>query len=76
MPTMPNNKPKASATKPRNRELPRTADTATNDSTIRLKYSAGPNLSAISTMKGAKNVKAKVPMVPATKLPMAAVAKA
>ena len=57
-------------------ELPNTADTATKDKTIKLKYSAGPKASAASTTMGAKKVSATVPMVPATKLPMAAVAKA
>ena len=61
---------------PRNTELPSTAETATNDRIIRLKYSAGPKASAASTTSGAKNVRATVPMVPATKLPMAAVASA
>jgi len=50
--------------------------TATSDSIIRLKYSAGPKASAASTTQGAKKVRASVPMVPATKLPMAAVARA
>ena len=75
-PTMPSSRPKASASMPRSSELPSTADTATSDSTMRLKYSAGPNFSAASTTQGAKKVRARVPMVPATKLPIAAVAKA
>ncbi len=57
-------------------ELPSTADTATTDNTIKLKYSAGPKANAASTTQGATKVKANVPTVPATKLPMAAVAKA
>ena len=73
---MPSSKPRLRATKPRSMELPSTADTATSDSTMRLKYSAGPKAKAASTTSGAKKVRASVPMVPATKLPMAAVASA
>ena len=76
MPTMPSSKPNDSASKPRISDCPNTAVTATSDSTIRLKYSAGPNVRATSTTSGAKNVSATVPMVPAIKLPMAAVANA
>ena len=61
---------------PRSTELPSTAETATSDRIIRLKYSAGPKANAASTTQGATKVRARVPMVPATKLPMAAVARA
>ena len=40
------------------------------------KYSAGPNLSAISTTIGASTVSSSVAMVPATNEPIAAVASA
>ncbi len=56
--------------------MPSTADTVTKASTIRQKYSAGPNFSASSTTMGARNVMPIVPMVPATKLPIAEVARA
>ena len=62
--------------RPRSAELPRTADTVTKAINIKLKSSAGPNANAASTTQGAKKVKAIVPIVPATKLPIAAVAKA
>ena len=76
IPTKPKSRPRASAIRPRKTERPSTADTATSASTINAAYSAGPKASAASTTSGAKNVKASVPIVPATKLPMAAVASA
>ncbi len=75
-PTSPSSRPSDRETSPRSTELPSTADTATSDNSIRLKYSAGPNFSAASTTTGATNVSATVPIVPATKLPIAAVASA
>ena len=47
-----------------------------NASTITAKYSAGPNLSAMSTTSGDSSVSAIVASVPATNEPMAAVASA
>jgi len=73
MPTRPNNKPANKLINPLKAELPRTAETITSARIMRLKYSAGPNVRATSTTRGAKNVKAIVPMVPAIKLPIAAV---
>ena len=76
MPTSPNNSPAPRLIRPRSTESPSTAETATSASTIRQKYSAGPKASAASTTQGATKVSASVPIVPATKLPMAAVASA
>ena len=68
--------PKNRLASPRAFDAPSTADTVVNASTITAKYSAGPNLSAISTMIGATAVRRMVAMVPATNEPMAAVASA
>ncbi|MNG00883.1 hypothetical protein D3C84_838390 [compost metagenome] len=62
--------------KPRNIDAPSTADTVVNDSTRIAKYSAGPNFSASFATMGANKVSRTVATVPATKDPMAAVAKA
>ena len=76
MPMRPNKRPAIRLINPRKGELPKTAETVTRANIIKLKYSAGQKARAASTTQGAKNVKATVPMVPATKLPIAAVAKA
>ena len=61
---------------PRRREEPSRPETVVKATTISAKYSAGPNLSATLTTSGASTVSSTVPMVPATKEPMAAVASA
>ena len=55
---------------------PSSALTVTNATAISATYSGGPKLVAKSATAGATNVSAIVPMVPATKLPIAAVASA
>ena len=69
-------RPKNRLARPRAADAPSTADTVVNASTMTAKYSAGPNLSAKSTMIGAMTVRRIVAMVPATKEPMAEVASA
>jgi hypothetical protein len=59
----------------RSEPLARTMD-ATSPSTIREKYSAGPNLSASSAIGGAKSATRNVAAVPAMNDPIAAVASA
>ena len=76
MPIKPRKRPKKSAAIPRSGDAPSTADTVVNASTITAKYSAGPNLSAMSTTIGESSVSATVASVPATKEPMAEVASA
>ena len=76
IPTKPNKSPANKLINPLKAEFPKTAETMINAKVIRLKYSAGPNARATSTTIGAKKVKAMVPIVPAIKLPMAAVASA
>ena len=61
---------------PRIGASPSRPDVVVNPRTIRAKYSAGPNLSAISAIAGATNVRPIVLMVPATNDPIAAVASA
>ena len=61
---------------PRTDDEPSTADTMTKDSTISEKYSAGPKASAKLTTTGARKATPSVPIVPATKEPIAAVASA
>ena len=61
---------------PRNKEAPSKAETVVKASTMSAKYSAGPNSSASLTKSGARKVMAMVPRVPATKEPIAAVARA
>jgi hypothetical protein len=56
--------------------LPSTALTVVNASSISMKYSGGPSLTANSATMGANRVTSTVAMVPATKEPMAAVASA
>jgi hypothetical protein len=76
MPTMPSNSPTKRLVKPRAVELPMTAETVVKANTIKAKYSAGPNFSATSITSGASKVTKSVAMVPATKEPMAEVARA
>ena len=76
MPTTPSSKPRNKLVRPREVELPMTAETVVKAKTISAKYSAGPNLSATSTMIGARSVTRIVAIVPATKEPMAQVASA
>ena len=76
MPINPRNMPSDRQIMPLIAELPSTAETVTNASTISEKYSAGPNLSASSTTGPARNVIPIVPIVPAMNDPMAAVASA
>jgi hypothetical protein len=76
MPMTPSSSPRNKLVKPRTVELPITADTVVKAKIIKAKYSAGPNLSATSTTKGASKVTSTVAMVPATNEPMAAVASA
>ena len=56
--------------------LPSTALTVVKASTISMKYSGGPSLTAKSATTGANSVTMTVAMVPATKDPIAAVASA
>ncbi|MOA07581.1 hypothetical protein D3C78_1272860 [compost metagenome] len=76
MPTMARAKPMNSEVRPRNAESPKAEETVTKASTISAKYSRGPKTNASLTMYGAINASAMVAMRPATKEPMAAVAKA
>jgi hypothetical protein len=55
---------------------PSSALTVTNATAISATYSGGPKPVAKSATTGARNVSATVPIVPATKLPRAAVASA
>ena len=61
---------------PRSVLLPSTALTVVKASTISMKYSGGPSLTANSATTGANSVTSTVAMVPATKEPIAAVASA
>ena len=65
-----------SAVRPRSVLWPSTALTVQKASTISRKYSGGPSLTAWVAISGARKVTPSVAMVPATKLPMAAVARA
>lgn len=56
--------------------MPSTTETEVKARTASAKYSAGPKTKAISEMVGAATVRSAVPIVPATKEPMAAVASA
>ncbi len=76
MPTLPNVSPSNRLIHPARLDRPRTVVTMTKASTIKAKYSAGPKLSAIRTISGAVTLRARVPSVPATNDPMAAVASA
>ena len=55
---------------------PSTALTVVKASSISMKYSGGPSLTAKSATTGANSVTSTVAMVPATKEPMAALASA
>ena len=76
MPTRPMVSPSTSAMKPRNREAPSTAVTETKASSMIARYSGAPSETANVAISGAKKTSSVVPMVPATKEPMAAVARA
>ena len=76
MPIMPIVRPSTRAMKPRNRDAPSTAVTATKASSMIARYSGAPSETANFAISGAKNTSRVVPMVPATKEPMAAVARA
>src|SRR5574343_1314137 len=76
MPTRPMDRPTASEARPRSMDAPRTAETVVKANTMMAKYSVGPNISATSATQGAQKVSATVARVPATKEPMAAVARA
>jgi hypothetical protein len=76
MPTRPTVSPMARAAKPLTRFGPSSAATVTNATAISATYSGGPKLRAKSATTGAMKVRPRVPIVPATKLPMAAVASA
>ena len=61
---------------PRKALWPSTALTVVKASTISMKYSGGPSLTANSATPGANSVTTTVAMVPATKEPIAEVASA
>ena len=65
-----------SAVMPRKVLFPSTALTVVKASSINIKYSGGPSLTASSATMGANSVTNTVAMVPATKEPIAAVASA
>jgi hypothetical protein len=73
---VPRKSPRKRLVNPRTVELPITAETVVKAKTIRAKYSAGPNFSATSITRGASIVTNTVAMLPATKEPMADVARA
>ena len=75
-PIMPRKKPTKSAVRPRTDDDPSTAETMMKARTINEKYSAGPKASAKLTTTGARKATPAVPMVPATKEPIAEVARA
>ena len=72
----PTARPISSAVMPRNVLLPSTALTVVKASTISMKYSGGPSLTAKSATTGANSVTITVAIVPATNEPIAAVASA
>ena len=76
VPASPKASPISRLATPRTIEAPSSVDTVVKASTISAKYSAGPNISASLTKTGARKVSSSVPIVPATKEPMAAVASA
>jgi hypothetical protein len=76
MPTKPSVAPMTRLAAPLSRLGPSSALTVTNATAISATYSGGPKPIAMSATSGAATVSAIVPMVPATKLPMAAVASA
>jgi hypothetical protein len=76
MPISPRVRPMKSETRPRSVELPKAAETVTKARTISAKYSRGPKARAKLTTHGARKARATVAMRPATKEPMAAVARA
>jgi hypothetical protein len=76
MPTNPSARPMKRLVSPARSDGPSSAHTITNASTMRAKYSAGPNTSARRTSAGAASDSANVESVPATNDPMAAVERA
>jgi hypothetical protein len=76
IPTRPTVAPMTRLAAPRSRLGPSSALTVTKATAISATYSGGPKLSAKSATAGAAAVSAMVPIVPATKLPSAAVARA
>ena len=76
MPTMPITKPIVSAIRPRLIERPISELTVTKAKSIRAKKSGGVILRPRAAMLGAAIAKIPVPIAPAKKEPMAAVAKA
>ena len=75
-PTQPTARPKNRAVRPRSVLLPSTALTVVKASNISMKYSGGPSNTAYLATMGANKVTKTVAIVPATKLPMAEVARA
>ena len=75
-PTRPMVSPMAREMKPRSRELPSTAVTAMKASSMTAKYSGAPREIANRVTIGAKKASSRVPIVPATHEPTAAVASA
>src|SRR4029450_3464043 len=76
MPTSPSASPRKRLNRPRTSEPPSSVATVAKATSVRAKYSAGPNFSASSASGGEKNVSAMVASVPATKEPTAAVVSA
>ena len=76
MPMQPAARPTNSAVMPRSELCPSTALTVVKASTMSMKYSGGPSLTAKSATCGANKVTMTVANVPATKEPMAEVANA
>lgn len=76
MPTNPMVRPMNGEMKPRSREAPSTAVTAMKANSMTAKYSGAPSEMAKRVTTGAKRARPRVPMVPATKEPSAAVANA
>src|SRR3972149_2473978 len=75
-PTVPSRSPRHIETSALTRDRPPSAETAVSPSSIRLKYSAGPNEIATHASGGASSIRPTVESVPATNEPMAAVASA
>ena len=76
MPTSPIVRPMKSPMKPRIFEVPSTLVTSTSESSMIAKYDGAPIFTACSAIAGVKNATSRVPMVPAMKEPIAAVASA
>ena len=76
IPTRPMARPMVREMNPRSRDVPSTAVTATKANSISAKYSGAPSETPNRAIGGAKKASSRVPMVPATKDPRAAVASA